>query len=73
MVLRDETERPEAVDCGCVKLVGTDKEKIVSTVQKLLNSSDFYNSMKMAVNPYGDGHASERIANIISSWHKNML
>ena len=73
LVLRDETERPEAVDCGCVKLVGTDKEKIVSTVQKLLNSSDFYNSMKMAVNPYGDGHASERIANIISSWHKNML
>lgn len=65
LVLRDETERPEAVDCGCVKLVGTNKEKIVSTVQKLLDDSDFYNSMKMAVNPYGDGLASKRIADII--------
>ncbi len=65
LVLRDETERPEAVDCGCVKLVGTNKEKIASTVQKLLDDSDFYNSMKMAVNPYGDGFASRRIADII--------
>ena len=65
LVLRDETERPEAVDCGCVKLVGTNKEKIVSTVQKLLDDSNFYNSMKMAVNPYGDGLASKRIADII--------
>ncbi len=65
LVLRDETERPEAVDCGCVKLVGTNKEKIASTVQKLLDDSDFYNSMKMAVNPYGDGLASKRIADII--------
>lgn len=65
LVLRDETERPEAVDCGCVKLVGTNKEKITSTVQKLLDDADFYNSMKMAVNPYGDGLASRRIADII--------
>lgn len=67
LVLRDETERPEAVDCGCVKLVGTDKEKIVSTVGKLLDDRDFYNSMKMAVNPYGDGLTSKRIADIIKA------
>lgn len=65
LVLRDETERPEAIASGCVKLVGTNKEKIASTVQKLLDDNSFYNSMKMAVNPYGDGLASKRIANII--------
>lgn len=65
LVLRDETERPEALECGCVKLVGTDKEKIVSTVNKLLSDEGFYNSMKQAVNPYGDGLASKRIADII--------
>jgi len=65
LVLRDETERPEAVECGCVKLVGTNREKITSTVQKLLDDSSFYNSMKMAINPYGDGLASKRTADII--------
>ncbi len=67
LVLRDETERPEAVESGCVKLVGTDREKIKSTVNKLLSDEEFYNSMKMAVNPYGDGLASKRIANIIKT------
>lgn len=67
LVLRDETERPEAVECGCVKLVGTDKNKIVSNVDRLLLDNEFYNSMKMAVNPYGDGLASKRIADIIVS------
>ncbi len=67
LVLRDETERPEAVECGCVKLVGTNKEKITGTVQKLLDDVNFYNSMKMAVNPYGDGLASKRIVDIILS------
>ncbi len=70
LVLRDETERPEAVHSGCVKLVGTNKENIVSNVDKLLTDSTFYNSMKMAINPYGDGLASKRIADIISGWHK---
>jgi len=65
LVLRDETERPEAVYSGCVKLVGTNKEKIVATVSRLLEDSEFYDSMKMAVNPYGDGLASKRIADII--------
>jgi len=67
LVLRDETERPEAVHSGCVKLVGTNREKITSTVGQLLDDDNFYNSMKMAVNPYGDGFASKRIADIILS------
>lgn len=62
LVLRDETERPEAVQCGTVKLVGTNTEKIVSTVQWLLDSQENYNSMAAAVNPYGDGLSSDRIA-----------
>ena len=70
LVLRDETERPEAIASGCVKLVGTNKEKIASTVQKLLDDNSFYNSMKMAVNPYGDGLASKRIADIIFGRYK---
>lgn len=65
LVLRDETERPEALEYGCVKLVGAHKEKIVETVQKLLDDKEFYNSMKQAVNPYGDGFASKRTADII--------
>lgn len=67
LVLRDETERPEAIHSGCVKLVGTNREKITSTVGQLLDDDNFYNSMKMAVNPYGDGLASKRIADIILS------
>lgn len=65
LVLRDETERPEALDFGCVKLVGTNKEKIVSTVQKLLDDKEEYNKMSKAVNPYGDGRACEYIEKII--------
>lgn len=65
LVLRDETERPEALEFGCVKLVGAHKDKIVETVNKLLSDKSFYNSMKQAINPYGDGLASKRIADII--------
>ena len=65
LVLRDETERPEALEYGCVKLVGAHRDKIVSTVQKLLDDKEFYNSMKQAANPYGDGLASKRITDAI--------
>lgn len=65
LVLRDETERPEALDFGCVKLVGTNKETIVSSVQKLLDDKEEYNKMSKAVNPYGDGRACEYIEKII--------
>lgn len=66
VVMRDTTERPEAVEAGTVKLVGTDYDKIVSTVSSLLDDSELYQSMSRAVNPYGDGKSAERIVNILS-------
>lgn len=65
VVLRNETERQEAIDAGTVVLAGTDKENIVSIVQKLFDNQDQYQMMSKAVNPYGDGHASERIVQAI--------
>ena len=65
LVMRDTTERPEAVEAGTVKLVGTNKDLIVSEVTKLIEKSDYYNKMSKANNPYGDGKASERILRII--------
>lgn len=61
LVMRDTTERPEAVDAGTVKLVGTDKNKIVSETGKLLYDQREYEKMSKAHNPYGDGKASSRI------------
>lgn len=61
LVMRDTTERPEALEAGTVKLVGTDYNKIVGEVSKLLTDNDYYNTMSNAVNPYGDGLACERI------------
>jgi len=61
LVLRDETERPEAVEAGVAKLVGTNKERVYSEVVTLLNSRDKYMEMSKSTNPYGDGKASERI------------
>ncbi|WP_252235208.1 UDP-N-acetylglucosamine 2-epimerase (non-hydrolyzing) [Clostridium sp. CH2] len=65
LVLRDVTERPEAVQYGTVKLVGTDVKKIVDEANKLLNDVEAYSSMSKSVNPYGDGIASIRIADAI--------
>ena len=64
LVLRETTERPEAVEAGTVKLVGTDVDKIVWEANRLLQDSNAYNAMTMAHNPYGDGHASERIVEV---------
>ena len=61
LVMRDTTERPEALDAGTVKLVGTDYDRIVSETSALLDDIDAYNLMSKAVNPYGDGKACERI------------
>lgn len=61
LVMRDTTERPEAVDAGTVKLVGTNTVKIIDNVNLLLNDPKSYNKMKAAINPYGDGNASIRI------------
>ncbi|WP_029452720.1 non-hydrolyzing UDP-N-acetylglucosamine 2-epimerase [Clostridium algidicarnis] len=63
LVLRNVTERPEAVEAGTVKLVGTDKEVILKEVKKLLLDKDYYFKMSKAINPYGDGKASYRIVN----------
>lgn len=65
LVLRNTTERPEGIEAGTLKLVGTDEENIYSETKKLLTDNDEYNKMSKANNPYGDGHASERIADII--------
>ena len=59
--MRDTTERPEALDAGTVKLVGTDFDKIVYEVSALLDDQNYYNQMSHAVNPYGDGMACNRI------------
>ncbi|XAS71234.1 UDP-N-acetylglucosamine 2-epimerase (non-hydrolyzing) [Micrococcaceae bacterium Sec5.1] len=60
LVMRENTERPEAVEAGTVTLIGTDEERIVSQVDRLLNDADHFDAMANAVNPYGDGRASER-------------
>lgn len=65
LVMRDTTERPEAVEAGTVKLVGTSKETIIKEAQKLLDDENEYNTMSKAHNPYGDGKACERIVNFI--------
>ncbi len=65
LVMREVTERIEGIETGTAKLVGTDKKKIVKEITKLLNNKEEYEKMAKAVNPYGDGKASERIENII--------
>lgn len=65
LVMRNTTERPEALNAGTVKLVGTDHDLIVSEVCLLLEDKDYYASMSEAVNPYGDGKACERIVDIL--------
>jgi UDP-N-acetylglucosamine 2-epimerase (non-hydrolysing) len=67
LVMRDTTERPEAVEAGTVKLVGTNVELIVSSLNKLLTDESAYKDMSLAHNPYGDGHACKRICNILAS------
>ena len=61
LVLRNVTERPEAVSAGTVKVVGTEKEKVVLAARKLLTDTKAYNCMAQAINPYGDGQAASRI------------
>lgn len=65
VVLRDTTERPEGVEAGTLKLAGTDEETIYNIIDELLSDKSVYESMSKAVNPYGDGHASEKIVDEI--------
>lgn len=67
VVMRDTTERPEAVDAGTVVLVGTDKQKIINTVSNLIDSKSLYEKMAQAQNPYGDGKACKRIVEIFKN------
>ena len=66
LVMREVTERPEAVEAGTVKLVGTDVERIVAEASRLLEDPAAYESMSRAINPYGDGRAIERIVSILA-------
>ena len=66
LVMRKTTERPEGIEAGTAKLVGTDSERIFSETMRLIEDEKFYQSMAKAVNPYGDGKAAERIVNILS-------
>ena len=65
LVMRDTTERPEAVTAGTVRLVGTDYDKIINSVSELLDNQEAYQQMSKAVNPYGDGKACQRIVNYL--------
>ena len=68
LVLRTETERPEAVEAGTVKVIGVEEDTIVAETERLLTDPAAHEAMARAVNPYGDGHASERIADAILAW-----
>lgn len=68
LVMRDTTERPEAVEAGTVRLVGTDVEEILGQITRLLTDEEDYSRMSFAHNPYGDGAASERIKKALAAW-----
>ena len=65
LVMRDTTERPEGIEAGTLRLVGTNEDAIYSEFKLLIESEEAYNKMSHASNPYGDGHACERIADIL--------
>lgn len=70
MVLRTETERPEAIEAGTVKLAGINKDDIFNIANELINDKEAYEKMAHAANPYGDGKACERIVNNIIEYFK---
>jgi UDP-N-acetylglucosamine 2-epimerase (non-hydrolysing) len=71
LVLRDTTERPEAIEAGTARLVGTNPDNVRRAITLLIEDSDVYRSMAHAANPFGDGHASERIAAAIGKWARS--
>ncbi len=72
IVLRDTTERPEGIDAGTLKLAGTDEETIFSLTDELLTDDEAYKKMAQASNPYGDGHASERIVEALKKYFSSL-
>lgn len=73
LVMRTETERPEAVEAGTVKVVGVEEKDIYTEAKRLLTDTGVYDKMAKAVNPYGDGHACERIVQAIIEWSNSLL
>lgn len=73
LVIREETERPEGIEAGTAKLVGTSYKKVYEEMDLLLSNQEEYNKMANAVNPYGDGKASERIVDIILKYGKKLI
>lgn len=73
LVMRETTERPEAVRAGTVRLVGTEVERIVDETERLLDDADAYRQMSIAHNPYGDGKATGRILSVLRRWHEERL
>lgn len=71
LVIRTETERPEAVTAGTVRIVGVDEHVIYDSIIEMITNSEAYGSMQRAINPYGDGHASKRIVAAILAWGAN--
>lgn len=71
LVMRNTTERPEGIAAGTLKLVGVEEDTIYENFKELLDSPSIYEKMSKASNPYGDGHASDRIADIISNWENH--
>ncbi len=71
LVLRESTERQEGVKAGTLKLVGTDPDRILRETQRLLEDPDAYAEMSGATNPYGDGHAAERIVEVLLNWRRD--
>lgn len=72
LVLRDVTERPEGVDAGTLKLIGTDTRKIVEETKRLLEDESEYKKMALSANPYGDGHAAEKIVQALFEGRENL-
>ena len=70
LVLRDTTERPEGIQAGTLKLVGTDEKTVYKETKKLLDDKNEYEKMSMASNPYGDGFASKYIVDVILEKYK---
>lgn len=68
LVMRETTERPEAIEAGTAKLIGTDYDAIVNNVNNLLHNEEIYNIMSRSVNPYGDGRSSQKIVAVIKSY-----
>lgn len=73
LVMRDTTERPEGIEAGTLKLVGTNTDSIYQETKRLLTDSQLYQAMSKAVNPYGDGHASERIVYVLLNYFSKKI